>query len=142
MSELDLLRLPQVLALVPVGRTTLYELIARGQFPRPSKCGPRINVWARGAVETFVRKTIGSSSPQHALADVRPRPARGAARARAEPSPKGRWDTAAGRVMFSGSQNDERRDCVQQRGVLNQHDIYTRITTREKYARATIGATQ
>lgn len=79
MSELELLRLHQVLALVPVGRTTLYELIARDQFPRPSKLGPRINVWSRVSVETFVRKKIGvlqaSSVAQDTPADARPQPA-------------------------------------------------------------------
>jgi predicted DNA-binding transcriptional regulator AlpA len=38
------LRLPEVLALIPVGKSTLYAWIASGRFPPPVKLG-RCSAW-------------------------------------------------------------------------------------------------
>jgi predicted DNA-binding transcriptional regulator AlpA len=40
-----LLRLPQVLALVPVCPSTWWSGVKSGRFPRPIKLGPRITCW-------------------------------------------------------------------------------------------------
>lgn len=40
-----LLRLPQVLAIVPVGRSTWLRGVATGRFPRPVHLPPRITAW-------------------------------------------------------------------------------------------------
>lgn len=40
-----LLRLPQVLALVPVSRSTWWSGVKSGRFPQPVKLGPRTTAW-------------------------------------------------------------------------------------------------
>lgn len=41
----QLLRLPQVLSLVPVSRSTWWAGVKTGRFPAPVKLGPRIVAW-------------------------------------------------------------------------------------------------
>lgn len=39
------IRQPEVLRRTALSRSTLYELIAKGKFPKPLKLGERINCW-------------------------------------------------------------------------------------------------
>jgi predicted DNA-binding transcriptional regulator AlpA len=39
------LRLPQVLELVPVGKSTWWAGCKTGRFPKPVKLGPRTTAW-------------------------------------------------------------------------------------------------
>jgi prophage regulatory protein len=41
----SLLRLPQVLALIPVSASTWWNGVRTGRFPAPIKLGPRTTVW-------------------------------------------------------------------------------------------------
>jgi predicted DNA-binding transcriptional regulator AlpA len=47
-----LVRLPQVLAPYPVGKSTWWAGIRAGRYPRPVKLGPRISAWR---LKTFGR---------------------------------------------------------------------------------------
>lgn len=49
-----LLRLPAVLAVLGVGRSTLYDWMARGIFPKPIKLGTKVSAWRRSAIENFI----------------------------------------------------------------------------------------
>lgn len=49
-----LLRLPDVLAIFPVGRTTWYEGIKAGRYPKPLKIGPRATAWRIGDIEKLI----------------------------------------------------------------------------------------
>jgi predicted DNA-binding transcriptional regulator AlpA len=40
-----LIRLPQVLEIYPVGRTTWLNGVATGEYPQPVKLGKRITAW-------------------------------------------------------------------------------------------------
>ena len=40
-----LLRLPQVLALIPVGKSSWWRGCKDGRYPKPVKLGPRTTVW-------------------------------------------------------------------------------------------------
>lgn len=51
-----LLRLRDVLALVPMGRATIYRYIERGDFPKPVKLGPRIAAWPESSIREWVSK--------------------------------------------------------------------------------------
>jgi len=53
-SACQFLSLPQVLDLVPVGRSTLYAWVADGHFPPPYKIGPRRVAWRRGDVAAWL----------------------------------------------------------------------------------------
>jgi prophage regulatory protein len=50
-----LLRLPQVLALVPVAKPTLYRAIRAGTFPRPCKLlGGRAAAWSQDEINAWI----------------------------------------------------------------------------------------
>lgn len=40
-----LLRLPQVLALIPISRSGWWKGVADGRYPKPVKIGPRVTAW-------------------------------------------------------------------------------------------------
>ena len=50
-------RLPQVLAVIPVSKTQFWEGIKTGKYPSPIKLGPRTTAWrgedSRGLIERF-----------------------------------------------------------------------------------------
>ena len=48
--DLRLMRLPEVLVLVGVGKTNLYSLISRGAFPKQTKISASCVGWPRGVV--------------------------------------------------------------------------------------------
>jgi len=50
-SNQDLLRLPQVLRIIPVSRSTWYLGVKRGAYPPPVKIGRRASGWRRRDVE-------------------------------------------------------------------------------------------
>jgi len=50
-----LLRLPEVLEIFPIGRSTWYRGIAQGRYPRPIKLGDRAVGWR----ESDILKLIG-----------------------------------------------------------------------------------
>lgn len=58
-----LLRLPVVQNLTGLGRTSIYEAIARGGFPRPAKLG-RASAWP----ETEVRRWIDARLAERPVA--------------------------------------------------------------------------
>lgn len=48
------LRLPEVLAIIPVSRATWYDGIKKGRFPAPVKLGPRVSLWRRSEIELLI----------------------------------------------------------------------------------------
>lgn len=55
-----LLRLPQILDMTGVGRTTWLTLVSRGEVGRPIKVG-RASVWPESEVRAFIRSRIEAS---------------------------------------------------------------------------------
>ncbi len=59
-STKGFLRLPQVLALIPVSKSTWWAGIKTGRFPKPIKIGPRTSAWGVEVIdallESFSRK--------------------------------------------------------------------------------------
>lgn len=49
-----LLRLPQVLARVPVGRSTLWGWVRDGRFPKPIKLGPMTTAWRASEISAWL----------------------------------------------------------------------------------------
>ena len=49
-----LLRINQVLALVPVGRSSWWEGCRTGRYPKPVKLGPRTTVWRAEDIAAFI----------------------------------------------------------------------------------------
>jgi len=52
-------RMPEVLALVGVGRTTLYKMVREGRFPPPLHLSTRIRGWRLSSVEAFLSSVEG-----------------------------------------------------------------------------------
>jgi len=55
-----LLRLPQVLERVPIGRSTLWAWISQGKFPAPCKLGS-MTVWRESDIDAHIAQ-LGSES--------------------------------------------------------------------------------
>ena len=53
-------RLPQVLAVIPVSKTQFWEGIKTGKYPSPIKLGPRTTAWRvediRGLIERLTKQ--------------------------------------------------------------------------------------
>ncbi len=45
MPEEGFVRMPTVLKVLGISRTALYNGIARGDYPKPMRLGPRMSVW-------------------------------------------------------------------------------------------------
>ena len=54
MSDNRILRLSQVLERVSLSRSTLYKMIARGEFPRPVQLGQRSTGWLHEEVDAWL----------------------------------------------------------------------------------------
>lgn len=54
----------EVTAALRIGRTTLYELIASGELPKPVKLGSR-SLWLQSDIERFVAKKIAERETLH-----------------------------------------------------------------------------
>jgi prophage regulatory protein len=53
-QEITTLKLHQVLAKTGVGKTTLYDMIAKGKFPAPIPTSDRCRVWLEAEVDQFL----------------------------------------------------------------------------------------
>ncbi len=53
--ELKLLRLPQVLEIVPVSRAVWWKGVRSGRFPAGLKLGARVTCWRKSDLEALIR---------------------------------------------------------------------------------------
>lgn len=51
-----LLRLPQILALIPVGRSTWWRWVASGRAPAALKLGAKTTVWKAEDIAAFLEQ--------------------------------------------------------------------------------------
>jgi prophage regulatory protein len=56
--EERLLRLPAVLHITGLSRSTLYRLVRSGEFPAPMKVGRRCVLWPQSAVRDWIRALV------------------------------------------------------------------------------------
>ena len=61
--ERRFLRLPEVMHLTGLSRSTLYLRAARGTFPPPIKLGNRAVGWDSAAVEQWIEQRIKETQP-------------------------------------------------------------------------------
>lgn len=54
--KVGLLRLPQVLQLVPISKSAWWEGCKTGRFPKPVKLGPRTTVWRAEEIVEFIER--------------------------------------------------------------------------------------
>jgi len=55
------LRLPQVLALYPVGKTSWYNGIANGRYPKPVKLSERSSAWRMEDIQKLIEETSAAA---------------------------------------------------------------------------------
>ena len=56
----SLVRLPAVLKLTGLGRSTIYRWVADGSFPAPVRLGPRAVAWRWSDLEHWTRSRIST----------------------------------------------------------------------------------
>ena len=49
-----LLRLPQVLKIVPIGKSTLWQYVAKNRFPQPVRLSSRCTCWKQSDVDAWL----------------------------------------------------------------------------------------
>jgi prophage regulatory protein len=57
-----LLRLPEVMARVGLKRSSIYQRMSEGRFPKSRSLGPKCAVWIEAEVDAWVRE-IAAQSP-------------------------------------------------------------------------------
>jgi prophage regulatory protein len=50
------IRLPEVLTLLGISRSTFYTGIKTGKYPKPVKIGKRVSTWKAGEIKTLATK--------------------------------------------------------------------------------------
>ena len=53
-STTGFLRLPQILAAIPVSKSAWWEGCRTGRYPKPLKLGPRTTVWRAEDIAAFI----------------------------------------------------------------------------------------
>lgn len=64
-------RLKTILHVIPVGKTTWWEGVARGRFPQPVKLGSRTTVWSVQDIRDLISQIAADSGNAVVRAGVR-----------------------------------------------------------------------
>ncbi len=60
-SNESFLRLPQVLAIIPISKSAWWQGCKDGRYPKPIKLGPRTTVWRSADISALVRGLSGQN---------------------------------------------------------------------------------
>lgn len=63
--ETGFLRLPQVLSVIPLGKTCWWEGVKSGRFPKPVKLSARCTAWRAEDIRDLISK-LSESEPMEA----------------------------------------------------------------------------
>jgi len=66
-DDAALIRLPEVRRITGLGTTTIYQSVARGDFPRQIKIGPKSVAWVKSEVMDWCRRRIAQRNPSLAI---------------------------------------------------------------------------
>lgn len=53
-------RLPQILALIPIGKSTWWAGVKTGKYPQPIKLGANTTVWKAEDIHALIKKLADS----------------------------------------------------------------------------------
>lgn len=56
-APLVLMRIPQILEIMPISRATFCSMVKKGEFPKPIKIG-RASLWTQEQVHGYIREKI------------------------------------------------------------------------------------
>lgn len=59
-SKTRIIRLPEVMNLVGLKKTTIYMKIREGSFPKPIKLGARATGWEENVIQEWINQQIQS----------------------------------------------------------------------------------
>lgn len=59
LTETTFLRLPQVLAIIPISKSAWWQGCKDGRFPKPVKLGPRTTAWRSSDIAALVEQLSG-----------------------------------------------------------------------------------
>ncbi len=59
-APLVLMRIPQILEIMPISRATFCSMVKNGEFPKPIKIG-RSSLWTQEQVQAYIRERISES---------------------------------------------------------------------------------
>ena len=62
LKEQKFLRLTQILQLISIGKSTLWEKVKKGEFPKQIKLGPKISVWKASDVQAYIESHCNNIS--------------------------------------------------------------------------------
>ena len=60
--EIGFVRLPEVLAVIPIGKTCWWEGVKTGRFPRPVKLSARCTAWRAEDIHQLIKHISAESS--------------------------------------------------------------------------------
>ena len=56
-APLVLMRIPQILEIMPISRATFCSMVKKGEFPKPIKIG-RSSLWTKEQVQAYMRQKV------------------------------------------------------------------------------------
>jgi predicted DNA-binding transcriptional regulator AlpA len=62
--ETGFVRLPQVLAVIPLGKTSWWQGVKSGRFPKPVKLSPNCTAWRAEDIHALI-KVISEQTPSN-----------------------------------------------------------------------------
>lgn len=60
-QEITLMRIPQILEVMPVSKSKFWLMVQKGEFPKPIKIG-RSSFWTIEQVQAFLKEKSGQSN--------------------------------------------------------------------------------
>jgi prophage regulatory protein len=60
-SEVTLMRIPQILEVMPISKSKFWLMVQKGEFPKPIKIG-RSSFWTIEQVQAFIRERTNQST--------------------------------------------------------------------------------
>ncbi|MBT8539442.1 AlpA family phage regulatory protein [Polynucleobacter paneuropaeus] len=60
-SEVTLMRIPQILEVMPISKSKFWLMVQKGEFPKPIKIG-RSSFWTIDQVQAFIRERTKQSN--------------------------------------------------------------------------------
>lgn len=62
-DDVELIRVAEVLRITGLSRSTLYEKMLDGSFPKQIKLGPRSVAWVKSEVQAWAKERISEARP-------------------------------------------------------------------------------
>ena len=64
-STIKLLRITDVAKKTTLAKSTIWQKMAQGTFPKPTKISPAINVWKESDIDSWIERQFQISESNH-----------------------------------------------------------------------------